>query len=147
MLSPLVTPNCNPRRAELPRKQPNLVCLSAELTAAVRLPQSAHLVFVGRFTILTKRVLRNGEIPPETVLGIIWESPNTKCWRGCRPTPVVQEEGETFVRARGVQISSSVVKDSVLLMSTPCFCHREMTRLFSADLLREQLTNGHQCLT
>ena len=68
--------------AELLRSRPSLVWPRAELTAAVRLPTSAHLVFAEVITILTERMLRNGEIPPETDLGIIWESPNILTWGG-----------------------------------------------------------------
>ena len=38
--------------------------------------ERARLVFTEVITILTERMLRNGEIPPETVLETIWESPN-----------------------------------------------------------------------
>ena len=76
----LITGATNPKPrapfAELLRNRPSLVWPGAELTAAVRLPQGAPLAFVGVITILTTRVLRNGEIPLETVSETIWESPN-----------------------------------------------------------------------
>ena len=50
--------------------------LTVPVRVTVRLLSSARLVFAGAVTILTLRVLRNGEIPPETVLETIWESPN-----------------------------------------------------------------------